>query len=26
MFGDEAESFLAVLGTAALWILFTFLI
>jgi len=26
MFGDEADSFLAVLGTAALWILFTFLI
>jgi len=26
MFGDDAESFLAVLGTAALWILITFLI
>jgi len=26
MFGDEADSFLAVIGTAALWILFTFLI
>jgi len=26
MFGDEADSFLAVIGTASLWILFTFLI